>query len=413
METNKHQKRRLELTSRFSRTLFVISSGSENRRSPSISHRFKVSSDFFYLTGLDLAEALLVVVGGQSYLLTKAFGNVNSVWDDNDSLANSKELLNGLQIAAVEKLEEILRSHLNDFDRIATALGRSQIVDDVLLGFAAYGKARARKTSIPLAICDSTSLVGTLRLKKDADEISFMREAAVRSSRVHERLMRQSFVGKSEREISNWIEAQFLLEGMQWTAYETIVGAGERSTLLHARATDRIIQNDDIIVIDAGGEWKNYCADITRALPAGKRFTAEQRRVYETVLTAQKNVLREIRPGQTLQALHQLTKESLIEGLAIAGYSRETLNEDVSRLMPHSTSHWIGLDVHDPAPYVGDTGEALRLEEGMTFTVEPGIYDKGIGVRIEDDVLVTANGVEILTSVAKEIHEIEALRADI
>jgi Xaa-Pro aminopeptidase len=219
-------------------------------------------------------------------------------------------------------------------------------------------------------------------------------------------------IGRTEREVCNSIESGLLANGMQWLAYETIVGTGSRSALLHARATDRVIAEDDVVMIDAGGEWRGYCSDITRTFPAGQRYTGEQRAIYELVLTAQKLALGAAQPGQTLVHLNQLAQDALRDGLARLGLVGGGDPDPLKSLMPHSTSHWIGLDVHDPSPYHDESGEPVRLQPGMCFTVEPGLYLAGRhGVRIEDDVLITPTGSEVLSSVPKEIEEIEEARA--
>ncbi|NUN06239.1 MAG: aminopeptidase P family protein [Bdellovibrio sp.] len=413
METQNYQKRRQDLSNKFSRTLFLVSSGADKMRSHSVAHRFKVASDFAYLTGLDVPEALLVVVKGISYLLTKTVSSEAALWDDNSSLKGHAGL-QGLQIVGLEKLEEIFQSHLNDFDRVAFAMGRSESIDTFLLKMLAFEQRhRRRTTGKVLEMCDSRTLVGALRIKKDAVEIELMKEAAQRSSRVHTKLMQEKLVGKSELDIANWIEAQFMLEGMQWTAYETIVGTGERSALLHARATEKIIKDGDMVLIDAGGEWQGYCADITRSLSANRKYSDAHKIFYNAVLAAQMEVIKNVRVGATLQGLHSLAQSVLQESLVKSGYAKEVSLDKIKALMPHSTSHWIGRDVHDPCAYLDDSGNEIRLEVGMTFTVEPALYENGIGVRIEDDVLVTEQGCEVLTSVPKILEEIEDLRSKV
>ncbi len=422
MKTNAFTLRRNKLAEKFSRTLFVISCGEESKRSHSVGYRFKAASDFSYLTGVELNNAILIIAGKSKYLLSATFSAEAALWDDEGELsASDKENLQGVQFESLDRLEDILISHLAYFDRLAFAVGRSSSVDHRLLSLISFNRRiRSRQTALPVSLCDSRTLVGALRIKKDETEIALMKEAGKRSSLVHNRLMSQSFVGRSERDICNWIEAQFMLEGMQWTAYQTIVGAGERSTLLHARATDRIIKNDELILIDAGGEWKGYCADITRTLISGKKFTAEQKNLYRIVLEAQKTVINAAQVGTTLQELHRLSLAVLSEGLLKLGYAKDLLATDIKKLIPHSTSHWIGLDVHDPSSYFDDAGAEIKLETGMCFTIEPGLYVRediqgfagyqGLGVRIEDDILITETGHELLTSVAKEIEEIEGLR---
>lgn len=422
MKAQTYIQRRKQLAAKYSRTLFVIYSGEEQMRSHSVAHRFKVASDFYYLTGLELANAYLVLAGEQSYLLSKDFLDEEAVWDD-EAVLNSieKEFVVDVQRENNSKLAEIVQSHLAQFDRLAFAIGRSSEADEKLLQSIAFEKRyRGRKLATPLVIADSRTVVGTLRLKKDEDEIAFMREAGRRSSFVHTELMKLNLVGKTERQVANWIEGQFMLQDMHWTAYQTIVGSGERSVLLHARATDKIIGENELILVDAGAEWKGYCADITRTITSGVRFTSQQKSLYEIVLKAHKDVIAEVKEGRTLIELHELAQQTLSEGLIRHGYKENIKNEIIS-LMPHSTSHWIGLDVHDPSSYFDDRGDAVKLERGMTLTVEPGLYFRGefhkitgfagLGVRIEDDIHVTANGHESFTQVAKEIEEIENLRS--
>lgn len=392
-------------------------------RSHSVAHRFKVASDFFYLTGLELSDSYLIVAGEKSYLLAKSFSHEQAVWDDETSLSSEEQsFVQDLYKENISKLAEIVQSHLTQFDRLAFAIGRNAEADSDLLQSIAFEKRyRGRKLATPLAIADSRTLVGMSRLKKDEDEIANMREAGRRSSAVHNELMTLKLAGKTERQVANWIEAQFMLQDMSWTAYQTIVGSGDRSVLLHARATDKVIKENEMVLIDAGAEWKGYCADISRTFTSGQRFTIEQRELYEIVLKAHKDIIAEVKTGVTLVQLHEQTLQILSEGLIRHGYNKEEIKNDIMSLMPHSTSHWIGLDVHDPSTYFDDLGQALKLEQGMTFTVEPGLYFRSgfnklskfnnLGVRIEDDVLVTANGHESFTKVAKEIEEIETLRS--
>lgn len=370
-------------------------------RSHSVGCRYKVASDFYYLTGLeDCAEAVLLIAENQTYLLRPSTDANKQMWGDQVELTDIQlKNLQEIQFADLDKLSEIVQSLLQDCDRIAFAIGRDESLDQLLLQSIRYERNRRS-----VVLCDSRLLIGTLRLYKDENEIQLMREAARRSSRVHRCLMQQNLIGKSEREIANYIEAEFLREGMHWMAYETIVGSGERSKLLHARATDRIVQAGELILVDAGAEWQAYCADITRVISVDQKFSTEQKIIYQIVLDAQKAVLAQIRPGVTLSELHQLAEKVIAQGLCTHNYEAAT--------MPHKTSHWIGLDVHDPATYTSDSGEALRLEKGMSFTVEPGLYlkDLNFGVRIEDDVVVTEVGCEVLSDAPKEIGEIESLR---
>lgn len=397
MDLTLYKSRRQSLGSRFPRTLFVIPSGSPSRRSHAVADRYKAPADYLYLTGSDEPGLLLIALGSSFHILGEGHEERS-------------------------RLDDILLSHLSDADRIAFPLGRDGALQEKLLSFIAYERRhRQRRSSQPLALCDSRTLVGTIRLIKSPEEILLLREAARRSSRVLEGLMSQPLAGRTEREVSNWIEAGFLNEGMQWTAYETLVGSAERTVELHALASGRTIRAGDWVMIDAGGEWQGYCADITRCMPAGPAFTAEQKALYQAVLNSQKTALKSVRPGRSLLDLHQLAQAVLVEELEKIGWPKVEGHIEIDRLMPHQTSHWLGLDVHDPAPYFDDNGAAITLQPGMCFTVEPGIYCRPelkhpeefppFGVRIEDDVLVTQEGHEVLTSVPKEVEEIEQRRA--
>jgi Xaa-Pro aminopeptidase len=417
--TDTFKNRRSTIGNTYSRTLFVIPSGSEAKRSHSVNYRFKSASDFSYLCGLHVADALLIILGEQTYLLSEK--NEDKVWGEKSALTGDDVLLSrDIVFNSLNHLNDIIRDHIHEFDRIAVSFNRDQLTETSLLSAISYDrKLRGRKRD-PLVICDSRTLVGTARLVKSSVEILNLKEAGARSSKVHTRLMQQALIGKTERQICNIIEAGFLMEDMQWTAYETIVGSGHRSTLLHARATDRVVQDSDLVLIDAGGEWKGYCSDITRVMPAGRKFSVEQKHIYQVVLNAQTAALAAVKPGNSLQEIHYLAKEVLIEGLCRLGLPDTLVRPKMGELMPHSTSHWMGLDVHDPSPYTDDSGELIRLGSGMCFTVEPGLYFSGsepfkkyngIGVRIEDDVIVTDHGCDHLSSVPKEVEEIEQLRS--
>lgn len=413
MET---QKRRLDLTKIYSRTLFVIPSGTVSMRSHSVGYRFKVASDFFYLTGVETHDAILLLAGNKTYLFSDFFKSEASVWGEEGFLTETDlKNLSGVEKLSLAHFESVLQDQVSDFDRLAAPLGRDQMVDQLLFDLISYQR-RTRRKETALALTDSRTLIGQQRQIKSKEEIRALREAARRSSQVHRELLQVNFEGHTEIDVANWIEAQFLLKGMRWTAYETIVGSGERSTLLHARATDKKLHDGEWVLIDAGAEWQGYCADITRVMPVGKNFSQEQKNLYQVVLKAQKKTLESIKPGLTLTDLHEMAQFHLTEGLMTLNIVHDL---DIKKLMPHSTSHWLGLDVHDPASYVDDRGQALRLQEGMVFTVEPGLYlresidanYKGLGIRIEDDVVMTSSGCEVLTDAPKELAEVEELSA--
>ncbi|HRO67711.1 MAG TPA: Xaa-Pro aminopeptidase, partial [Pseudobdellovibrionaceae bacterium] len=394
MDAAKYLERRQLLSQRHKNTLFLIPSGVGAPRSHSVEYRFKPASDFFYLCGLHLAGAVLLLFGDEAILFNPASGD--ALWGEFTDLAEEDAAqLTGLRLENRESMTEVVRMLLDKADRVAAALGRDRELDSMLLSMISYEASSRRTRRSPLSLCDSRALIGALRLIKDESELEALREAGRRSSKVHRALMEQSWIGKTERDVCAWIEGHFLLEGLPWTAYETIVGSGERSTILHARASNRRIGPDELVLIDAGGEWKGYCADITRVLPSGERFTPAQKDVYEIVLTAHHEAIRQVGPGVSLEELHQAASETLIRELARKGHRESEVRERIGELFPHNVGHWIGADVHDPSPYLDEQGRAIRLREGMCLTIEPGLYFRdpkflgryhGIGVRIEDNV---------------------------
>jgi Xaa-Pro aminopeptidase len=418
METNQYQNRREALVKNNQRTLFVIPSGVEAWRSHSVHYRFKGHSDFHYLTGLQIPGAVLVLSAAGNYLLRPERSELHKIWDGEDHSGDDASL-QGLQFSTSEKLDEIIKSHLLQVDRMAVPAGVVSDVDQILLSNLSYSRShRGRKSGQPLSLSDSRPLVGRHRHIKNASEIELLKQAGARSSRVHKKLMTEKLIGKTEREVANWVEAQFLSEGLQWVAYESIVGSGPRSVILHARASDRLIQKGDLVLIDAGGEWQGYCADITRTMPADAKFSTEQKTIYQAVQKAQAEVIKSVAIGRSLVELHQIALDSMLVSLQNSGLAVKGMDE-LKTLMPHQTSHWLGLDVHDPSPYLDEEGDPIKLQTGMTFTVEPGLYFRDtafgekyrdIGVRIEDDIVVTERGAELLTSVPRDVDEIEDLR---
>ncbi len=417
---NTYEKRRLALGKTFSRTLFIISSGCEVPRSHSVFYKYKVPSDFLYLTGLNATpESVLVIFAENAYLFLKEYDNKSMLWDGwNFFSSEDKGSLGNLKIESMARLAEFTQEYAKECDRIAFPIGRNESVDQLAFAMVKYRGVHGKRKSGILMACDSRILIGQTRMIKESYEIEQLKVAGKKTSASFLNLMKKSFVGHKETEIANWIELEFLKADMPWTAYTTIVGSAERSTILHGRPTSRTIRDGEIVLIDAGGEWNGYCSDVTRVMPAGKQFSRKQKNIYNAVLKSQLHALENIRPGITLNSLNELTRKFLLENLQSIGLDKSLLEEQVRDLMPHSTSHWIGLDVHDPAPYCDDDGNEVRLQPGMCFTVEPGVYFRqqnfaeyfGMGVRIEDDVVVTDGGCELLTDIPKQADEIEEIR---
>jgi Xaa-Pro aminopeptidase len=263
-----------------------------------------------------------------------------------------------------------------------------------------------------------------MRLRKSETELATMRRAAGITREAHVRAMQIAGPGMHEYEIDAELLHIFRKHGSERPAYESIVGSGPNATILHYRAGDRVMNDGELLLIDAGCELGYYASDVTRTFPVNGKFSDEQRAVYEVVLHAQKACIEEVKPGATLEALHDGAVRSITEGLIDIGLLEgdlDALIEDkkYEPFYMHRTSHWLGMDVHDVGHYYVD-GKHRPLEPGFVLTVEPGVYIatdaegvderwRGIGVRIEDDVLVTKSGHEVLTAgIPKEIDEVEA-----
>jgi Xaa-Pro aminopeptidase len=265
-----------------------------------------------------------------------------------------------------------------------------------------------------------------MRLFKDRDELRLMQRAADISVRAHEAVMRAARAGMHEFELQAQVERVFREHDAE-PAYGSIVGAGANACILHYRANNGRAGDGDLVLVDAGAEYRGYAADITRTFPVNGRFSAEQRALHDLVLAAQQAALAQARPGVAYEEGHDAAVATLTEGLLRLGLLKGKLERNIvdghyRRFYRHKTGHWLGMDVHDVGEYRFD-GQSRLLEPGMVFTIEPGLYVsaddtsveprwRGIGIRIEDDVRITADGCEVLTgALARSADEIEALMA--
>lgn len=303
---------------------------------------------------------------------------------------------------------------LSSLDEIHVPFSEAAFAASVVGSIA--GERRFRRGGI--ALRDFRHRLGERKLRKTAVEIEALRRAARASAEAHRALMTEDWRGRRELDVAMRFDLELRRRGIAKSAYETIVGAGDRALVLHARAGGRLIANGDLILVDAAGLHDGLCADVTRTFPASGRFSAAQRTLYEIVLRAQKRAIAMTRPGTTMAEIDAEARRSMAEDLARAGWLKDAARMD--EWFPHRTGHWLGRQVHDRCPSFEDDGSPIRLEEGMVFTIEPGLYlrgddapaeARGLGVRIEDDVVVTKDGCEVLSAAApKEVDEIEELR---
>jgi Xaa-Pro aminopeptidase len=346
------------------------------------------------------------------------------VWDGlRAGVDGAKSVYGADEAYPIGKLPEVLPTLLTGVERLYYQLGHSQPFDEIVLKAIAQARRLAKQGKLyPTQIIDPATVLHDLRLRKDPGEIELMQTAARITCAAHCRAMAECKVGMHEYEIEAVLVSHFLKSGSARPAYGSIVGSGPNATVLHYHENNRQMADGDLLLIDAGCEFSYYASDVTRTFPVNGRFSAPQRAVYEIVLEAQYAAIDKARPGSTLDELHQAALSEIAKGLLRLGIISGTLEEALEKELfkpyfMHKTSHFLGMDVHDVGGYFV-AGAPRALEAGMVITVEPGIYIserseaaleyRGIGVRIEDDLLLTDAGHEVLTMDApKTVADIE------
>jgi Xaa-Pro aminopeptidase len=396
-------------------------------RNNDVEHEYRQDSDFYYLTGFDEPESVLVLTtrGEQPFsLFVRPRDPEREVWDGARAGVDGAIAEFGASAAfPIAELAAKLPELLQDQERLFYRLGKDHQFDALVLSALDRTRAKGRLgSSWPTQIVDPATVLHEMRLFKSSEEVELMRHAAVITHDAHVRAMAEARPDKYEYEIEAVLRERFHAGGAERCAYSPIVGSGPNATVLHYRKNNRRMQDGDLLLIDAGCEYRYYACDVTRTFPVSGSFTRPQQELYELVLEAQLASIDATRPGSTLDGVHQRSVQRITEGLVrlgiIQGPTEAALEEQ--RYKPyfmHRTSHWLGMDVHDVGRY-HQAGAARELGPGMVITVEPGIYIaqtaavpeqyRGIGIRIEDDVLVTAEGHAVLTaSIPKHVAEIE------
>jgi Xaa-Pro aminopeptidase len=398
-------------------------------RSADTEFPFRQDSDFWYLTGFGHPHAVAVLRtdGGPAFtLFVEPRDRAAETWTG--YRPGIEGALHDFGADAAFPRAEFatqLPELLKKARRVHHVLGRDAEVDTRLVAILDEMRLRSRAGLVPASeIVDPRAILHEMRLRKGPEELALLRRAVEISAEAHREAARLARAGAHEYELAAVIDYTFRRRGGAGPAYESIVGGGRNATILHYIANDQPLKEGELVLIDAGCEYQGYAADVTRSYPVGGRYQGAARDVYETVLRAQLECLAAVRPGATLPALHDVAVRSLTAGLVELGLLRGSVDELIAgeTYRPwymHNTSHWLGLDVHDAGSYRVD-GEPRRLEPGMVFTVEPGLYIppddtsapeplRGIGVRIEDDVLVTEAGCEVLTAaIPKHPADVEA-----
>lgn len=414
------------------KAIAVVQAAPPQTRNRDVEYPYRQDSDFFYLTGFPEPESVAVLIPGRSQgqyiIFCRERDLEQETWHGRRVGQKGAVQQYGCDDAfPISDIDEILPGLLEDRKRVYYTLGQDSDFDQRLMGWINQLRGRVRSGSHPPHEFVSLDyLVHDMRLYKSRVEIGAMRKAAKISISAHKRAMRMCRPGMGEFQIEAELLYEFRRAGAV-PAYPSIVGGGENACILHYTENAASLNNGDLLLVDAGCEYAGYASDITRTYPVNGHFSSVQRDVYELVLQAQAAAIKKARPGNHWNDPHDAAVKVLTKGLIEFGWlkgrpSKLIKDGDYRRFYMHRTGHWLGLDVHDVGDY--RVGEQWRvLEPGMVMTVEPGLYiparSKGvpkrwwnIGIRIEDDVLVTREGNVVLTDgLPKEANQIEALMA--
>lgn len=411
---------------------FLFPASPEYTRNPDVTFPFRQESGFFYLSGFEEPESFLVLTsaGGKPRmtLFARERDPDREMWDgERYGLEGAVQIFGADQAYPIHELGRRLPELLKGTERTYYRLGLNEIVDrQVFDAQEAYRRTQGRAGKALNPFFDPNEILGEMRLFKSAGETTLLRRACSITADAHLTLMKQVRPGMNEREVEARVDYEMRRQGCQRNGYGSIVAGGRNAACLHYRANNEDLRDGDLLLVDAGGERDYYTSDITRTFPIGRKFSDAQGKLYDLVLKSQLAAIEMTKPGALLPDLHRRVCEVLIDGMLSLGLMQGKPAEIFmamghKRFYPHSTSHWLGMDVHDVGLYTWQ-GEPRRLEAGMVFTIEPGFYVqpadreapeayRGIGIRIEDDVLVTARGCEVLTAgVPKDRHEIESIR---
>ena len=427
------QRRQALITQMAPGSAALIFAAPEVTRSNDTEYSYRQNSDFWYFTGINEPHALLVLIKSDehhnhSVLFNRIRDLTAEVWSGRRLGQEAAPAKLGVDRALPwDDIGEQLHLLLNGLDVVYHAQGEYGYADQLL--FSALEKLRRgfrQNLSAPASVTDWRPWVHEMRLFKSAEEIEILRQAGKISALAHTRAMQQCRPGMYEYQLEGEIHHEFSRHGARFPSYNTIVGSGENGCILHYTENESAMRDGDLVLIDAGCEFHGYAGDITRTFPVNGRFTPPQREIYDIVLASLHKALSMFRPGVSIHEVNDEVVHIMITGLVDLGILDGNIDElfEAQAHRPffmHGLGHWLGLDVHD----VGDYGTPSRdrvLEPGMVLTVEPGLYIapdasvppqyRGIGVRIEDDIVITATGHENLTdSVVKDPDAIEALMA--
>lgn len=409
----------------------IVPTAPVRTRNSDVDYAFRADSDFFYLTHFPEPEAVVVLVPDRSHgefiLFCRERDPERETWDGyRAGIEGACEKYGADDAFPIDDIDEILPGLLENRDKVYCNMGRYPEFDTRLMGWVNDVRAKSRNgVHAPGEFVDLDHIVHEMRLFKRADEVKIMRKAAKISAQAHIRAMQICKPGMYEYEIEAEFLHEFRRNGSRYPAYPPIVGSGANSCILHYIENEAQMKDGDMLLIDAGCEFDGYASDVSRTFPVNGKYSGEQKAVYELVLAAQLAAIEKVKPGNHWNDPHEAAVKILAEGLRELKLLKGSIDkiiekEEYRKFYMHRTGHWLGMDVHDVGDYKIDATWRL-LEPGLVLTVEPGLYisagEKGvderwwnIGVRIEDDVLVTRNGCDVLSKDApKEVGEIESL----
>ncbi|HEY0021812.1 MAG TPA: aminopeptidase P N-terminal domain-containing protein [Longimicrobium sp.] len=412
----------------------VLPAGPELLKSRDTEIPYRQGSDFHYLTGFPEPGAIAVLTPHDPEhrltLFVRPRDPEREVWNGaRAGVEGARERFGADAAYPIEQLDEHLGKLLEPADAVWISLTGTagDLEMRVLRLVAGFRSTRPRAGKGPVDVRDPGSVLDAMRLVKEPEEIALIRTAAELAARGHLAVMRAGRAGVGEWELQALLDHTYRSAGAECgTAFPAIVGSGANATTLHYHANSRCIEEGDLVLVDSGAEVGMYCSDITRTFPASGRFSAPQRRVYDVVRASVDAAIGAIRPGAPFSGVHEAARRVLVQGMVDLGLLTGEVDaliesEAFKRFFMHQTSHWLGMDVHDVGMYRDRTGESVALQPGMVLTVEPGLYIpadaddvpaelRGIGIRLEDDVLVTVDGNEILTrGVPLDADEVERI----
>ena len=425
---SRYQRRRAQLAKAIGSGIAIIPTAPERARNRDTHFQYRFDSYFYYLTGFIEPETVAVIIGGKSsktILFCREKDLTREIWDGYRYGPKAAQKAFAFDEAyPIAKLDEMMSKLIANQPVLHFPLGADSGWDARVVGWINQVKAQVRSgISAPTEIQDVCTVLDDMRLFKDADEIKTMRSAAAIASDAHRRAMQTTQPGMMEFQVEAEILHEFRSSGSQAPAYTSIVAGGANACVLHYVENKDRLNAGDLLLIDAGCELNGYASDITRTFPVSGKFTAAQRDVYELVLAAQGKAIEAVKPGAAFEAYHDAALRVLVRGMIDFKLCKGSVDKvietgDYRQFYMHRTGHWLGLDVHDAGDYKKN-GKSVKLAPGMVLTVEPGCYIRpaknvpkafwNIGIRIEDDVLVTKSGCDVLTNPPKTVRDIEAV----